>query len=207
MCVWWLVGEDCAVVSVLVPSQHTHPPQQKQQNKTNQQNHKIKGQRRFGSEEALPIDWIVPPSRRAGAASDGAALSELFAYHSVTMANTVHAPLLVFSRNGGMPALLSHYRPDYPVFAFTDNAQVQRHLALYHGVVPLVISFADSAEETFDAAISELARRGYVQPDRLVAIVQSGRKPIWRAASTHIIQVRRVEKRHLPPPEGSVDDI
>jgi pyruvate kinase len=41
------------------------------------------------------------------------------AYHATTMANTVHAPLLVFSRQGNMPALLSHYRPDYPVFAFT----------------------------------------------------------------------------------------
>lgn len=185
-----------------------HPTQSTRPQKNHQQkNNTTQGQRRFGSEEALPIDWIVPPSRRAGAVSDGAALSELFAYHSVTMANTVRAPLLVFSRNGGMPALLSHYRPDSPVFAFTDNAQVQRHLALYHGVVPLVIAFGDSAEDTFDAAISELARRGYVQPERLVAIVQSGRRQIWRAASTHTIQVRRVEKRHLPPPEGSVDDI
>lgn len=43
------------------------------------------------------------------------------AYHATTMANTVNAPLLVFSRQGNMPALLSHYRPDYPVFAFTGE--------------------------------------------------------------------------------------
>jgi hypothetical protein len=41
------------------------------------------------------------------------------AYHSTTMANTVGAPLLVFSKKGGMPALLSHYRPNKTVFAFT----------------------------------------------------------------------------------------
>jgi pyruvate kinase len=46
------------------------------------------------------------------------------AYHATTMANTVNAPLLVFSRQGNMPALLSHYRPDYPVFAFTGEEAV-----------------------------------------------------------------------------------
>lgn len=84
----------------------------------------LQGTRRFGSEEAPPIDWIVPPSRRAGAYTD-AALSEMFAYHATTMANTVHAPLLVFSRQGNMPALLSHYRPDYCVFAFTGMYTLQ----------------------------------------------------------------------------------
>jgi pyruvate kinase len=43
------------------------------------------------------------------------------AYHSTTMANTVGAPLLVFSKKGGMPALLSHYRPNKTVFAFTGE--------------------------------------------------------------------------------------
>ena len=38
-------------------------------------------------------------------------------------------------------------------------------------------------------AIGELKRRGYVKGDQQVAIVQSGRKPIWRSASTHAIQV------------------
>jgi hypothetical protein len=37
------------------------------------------------------------------------------------MANTVGAPLLVFSKKGGMPALLSHYRPNKTVFAFTGR--------------------------------------------------------------------------------------
>jgi pyruvate kinase len=37
------------------------------------------------------------------------------------MANTVGAPLLVFSKKGGMPALLSHYRPNKTVFAFTGK--------------------------------------------------------------------------------------
>ena len=38
-------------------------------------------------------------------------------------------------------------------------------------------------------AIAILKERGYVTGGQQVAIVQSGRKPIWRQASTHHIQV------------------
>ena len=49
-----------------------------------------------------------------------------------------------------MPALLSHYRPDYPIYTFTEDLQVQRRLALYHGVTALYIKFQPDAESTFD---------------------------------------------------------
>ena len=39
------------------------------------------------------------------------------------------------------------------------------------------------------SAIAELKQRGYVSGGQQVAIVQSGKQPIWRAASTHAIQV------------------
>jgi hypothetical protein len=37
--------------------------------------------------------------------------------------------------------------------------------------------------------MQELVSRGYLGADQLVALVMSGRKPIWRSASTHSIQV------------------
>ena len=51
---------------------------------------------------------------------------------------------------GNMPALLSHYRPDLPIFMFTDDEAVQRRMAMYHGVTPLQIQFGNDAEETFN---------------------------------------------------------
>ena len=38
-------------------------------------------------------------------------------------------------------------------------------------------------------AIQELKARGFLVGGQQVGIVQSGRQPIWRAASTHAIQV------------------
>ena len=49
-----------------------------------------------------------------------------------------------------MPALLSHYRPDAIIYAFTENRAVQRRLALYHGVYALHMSFGETADETFE---------------------------------------------------------
>lgn len=46
-----------------------------------------------------------------------------------------------------------------------------------------------AAEETFDAAMQDLVARGYLGSGQLVTLVMSGRKPIWRSASTHSIQV------------------
>lgn len=155
---------------------------------------KYLGIRRYGSDETPPIDWIIPPARRMTSLAD-AGLAEMFAYHAVTMANTIRTSLVVFSRKGNMPALLSHYRPDFPIFCFTESEEVQRRLALYHGVVALRTNFSPQAEDTFDRAIQELSQRGLVQGGQLLAIVQSGRQPIWRSTSTHSIQVRAVPKK------------
>ena len=65
------------------------------------------GTRRYGSEEAEPIDWIVSPSTSASPGfMTSPGLSEMFAYHAVTMANTIKTSLIVFSRkvsSGSLP--------------------------------------------------------------------------------------------------------
>jgi len=162
------------------------------------------GTRRFGSEESEPIDWIVAPKSESKSGSmTQPGLSEMFAYHATTMANTISTSLVVFSRKGHMPALLSHYRPDFPIYAFTENRDIQRRLALYHGITALYMNFSQDAEETFEKAIHELKSRGYVKGGQQVAIVQSGKQPIWRSASTHAIQVRQVA---VDPKLSSEDD-
>jgi hypothetical protein len=46
------------------------------------------GTRRYGSQEAPPIEWIVPPTRRmSGLADQG--LAEMFAYHAVTVSRAM----------------------------------------------------------------------------------------------------------------------
>ncbi|EFJ08413.1 hypothetical protein SELMODRAFT_428921 [Selaginella moellendorffii] len=119
-------------------------------------------------------------------------MSEMFAYHATMMANTLGTSILVFTRSGFMAALLSHYRPVGTVFAFTNDKKLQRRLALYHGVRPIFMEFSDDAEETFSGALGTLQNRGLIKGGEQVALVQSGKQPIWRSESTHHIQVRKV---------------
>ncbi|CAN6443893.1 unnamed protein product [Victoria cruziana] len=120
-------------------------------------------------------------------------MSEMFAFHATMMSNTLGTPIVVFTRTGYMAILLSHYRPSGTIFAFTDEERVRQRLALYQGVCPICIKFSDDAEETFEAALSFLKSYGMVKEGEQIALLQSGRQPIWRSHTTHDIQVRKVE--------------
>ncbi|KAF4352357.1 hypothetical protein F8388_024469 [Cannabis sativa] len=119
-------------------------------------------------------------------------MSEMFAYHATMMSNTLGTSIVVFTRSGFMAILLSHYRPTGTIFAFTNDKRIQQRLALYQGVCPIHLEFSDDAEETFGKALSLLRDQGMVKEGEEVALVQSGRQPIWRFQSTHNIQVRKV---------------
>ncbi|KAL9690544.1 hypothetical protein QQ045_010946 [Rhodiola kirilowii] len=118
--------------------------------------------------------------------------SEMFAYHATMISNTLGTSLLVFTRTGFMAILLSHYRPSGTIFALTNDKRTQQRLALYQGVCPIYIEFSDDAEETFNNAVALMQDQGLVKQGEEVALVQSGRQPIWRFQSTHNIQVRKI---------------
>ncbi|CAL9062803.1 unnamed protein product [Musa banksii] len=120
-------------------------------------------------------------------------MSEMFAYHATMMSNTLGTSIVVFTRSGFMAILLSHYRPAGTIFAFTDEERVRQRLALYQGVCPIYMKFSDDAERTFADALSYLQELGMVKEGEQIALVQSGRQPIWRSQSTHNIQVIAME--------------
>ncbi|GLT60943.1 hypothetical protein SLA2020_336820 [Shorea laevis] len=118
-------------------------------------------------------------------------MSKMFAYHATMMSNTLGISTVVFTRTGYMAILLSHYRPSGTIFAFTNEKTIQQRLALYQGVCPICMEFSDDAEQTFANALALLKKQGMVKEGEEVALVQSGRQPIWRFQSTHNIQVRK----------------
>ncbi|CAA7408687.1 unnamed protein product [Spirodela intermedia] len=118
--------------------------------------------------------------------------SEMFAFHATMMSNTLGTSIVVFTRTGFMAILLSHYRPSGTIFAFTNEERVRQRLALYQGVCPIYMEFLEDAEESFSAALAYLKKHGMVNEGEEVALVQSGRQPIWRIQSTHNIHVRKV---------------
>ncbi|KAL3524351.1 hypothetical protein ACH5RR_017185 [Cinchona calisaya] len=74
---------------------------------------------------------------------------------------------------------------------------------LMESVCPVYMEFMDDAEETSTSALLQgmftdlqvivnLQKQGTVKEGEQVALVQSGKQPIWRLHSTHNIQLRKV---------------
>ena len=101
------------------------------------------------------------------------------------------AGIVVFTRNGLLPQALSALRAwRCPIYAFTDEPQVFRHMLLMWGVEPFLVKFAGGPEETISDAFAYLLRRGWVKPgDWMVVVtnVLAGEKTI------DSIQMRPVE--------------
>lgn len=51
-----------------------------------------------------------------------------------------------------MARFLSHYRPDRPIYAFTESESVQSSLSLYYGVYCVRMQFEADQDPTFDKA-------------------------------------------------------
>ncbi|KAL8141798.1 hypothetical protein V2J09_014830 [Rumex salicifolius] len=141
------------------------------------------------TESSLKPTILSPPVHSAAHKSY---MGVMFAFHATMMANTLNTPIIVFTKTGSMPILLSHYRPSSTIFVFTEEQRVKQRLALYQGVKPIYMKFSDDAEETFSRAINLLVDNSMVKEGENVTLVQSGAQPIWRQESTHHIQVRKL---------------
>jgi pyruvate kinase len=101
------------------------------------------------------------------------------------------AGIVVFTRNGLLPQSLAALRAKRcPIYAFTDEPQVFRHMLLMWGVEPFLMPFAADPEEVICAAFAYLLRRNWVRPgDWMVVVtnVLAGKKTI------DTIQMRPVE--------------
>jgi pyruvate kinase len=101
------------------------------------------------------------------------------------------AGIVVFTRSGLLPQTLAALRAwRCPIYAFTDDPVVFRHLLLMWGVEPFQVEFSAGPEQSIRDAFAYLLRRGWVQPgDWMVVVtnVLAGEKTI------DTIQMRPVE--------------
>jgi pyruvate kinase len=99
--------------------------------------------------------------------------------------------IVVFTRNGLLPQSLAALRAKRcPIYAFTDEPQVFRHMLLMWGVEPFLMRFATDPEEVIRSAFAYLLRRNWVRPgDWMVVVtnVLAGKKTI------DTIQMRPIE--------------
>jgi len=101
-------------------------------------------------------------------------------------ANTIVA----FTESGNTARLISKYRPEQRVVAFTPNDVTRRRMALYWGVIPHKFERRDYTDDEIELAASMLESEGVCTTGETVVMV-AGVPPNFKA-STNLVKVHQI---------------
>jgi pyruvate kinase len=98
--------------------------------------------------------------------------------------------IAAYSDSGAIARLISEYRPEAIIVGLTTNVVTYRRLALYWGVVPVLIEPAATTEEMFLRVEDGLRSRGLSQSGDQVVITMG--VPIGSGESTNLLKIHKV---------------
>ena len=111
------------------------------------------------------------------------------AVHAVALAESVEAAgIIVVTRRGIVADYVTAARPQHvPIFAFTNNSQTRRRLAMNRSVYAHRIAFSSDPEKTLRRAFDVLKKEGVAVDAKLVLI-----SDVLADQPTEAIQIRRL---------------
>lgn len=95
--------------------------------------------------------------------------------------------IVVFTQSGTSARIVSHFRPDVPILAFTPTVEVYQRLSLLWGVTPIQSEFVEHLDQLDTAVRTILIDRGAVAPGDTVVI--TGGYPTYRRGPTNFIKI------------------
>lgn len=98
--------------------------------------------------------------------------------------------ILTVSQSGTTARLVSHFRPGTMVVACFLTEEVQRQMALYWGIVPLLMPYASSTDQLIDFAVQAAEEAGLVKQGDLVVLTAG--VPVGISGTTNMIKVHLV---------------
>jgi len=120
--------------------------------------------------------------------TEGAAFASATAEASVDTADRLGLGTIVaFTESGTTARLLSKYRPHAEIYAFTPIVETYRRMAMYGGVIPVLIDRVHSTDEMIAFAEARLLEDGLVEPGEGVVMV-AGVPPNLKA-STNLMKL------------------
>lgn len=141
------------------------------------------------STERSKLYWKALESRGIEPASD---TSDAIAHAATRIAQSVDAKLIVCATESGRTSILvSRYRPHVPILALTPSEIVQRRLALYFGIIPLLVQPFESVDEILSTA-ADMAREAHLAHRGEKIIITAG-SHAGVTGSTNLIKVEELE--------------
>lgn len=98
--------------------------------------------------------------------------------------------IVAFTESGATARLLSKYRPEARIMAFSPVEEAVRRMALYRGVTPLACDRFESTDEMIEMADRYLADWGICSPGAGVVVVAG--TPPNRSASTNLLKLHTI---------------
>ena len=98
--------------------------------------------------------------------------------------------VITVSQSGTTARLVSRFRPGTTVVACLLDEQVQRQMALYWGVTPLLMPYASNTDELVDFAVHMAEEAGLVKQGDLVVLTAG--VPVGVSGTTNMIKVHLV---------------
>ncbi len=109
---------------------------------------------------------------------------------AIGLASRAHAGAIVaVTREGRTARLLSSGRPTAPIYAATDRPEVARRLALWWGVVPLIVPIEGGVDEVGGRVVDELRGLGALSTAPTVVIVNVS--PDLDLGTANFVRIRR----------------
>jgi len=99
--------------------------------------------------------------------------------------------IAVLTQSGSSARLVSHYRPQVPIVAFSPSEATARRAALYWGVTACVTQIGDRLDELEKQIQFMLRDRGYVQRGDLVVL--TGGHPVYQYGPTNFLKVLTID--------------
>ena len=130
---------------------------------------------------------VFPPSRPSGRRETIAeAVAEAACHAAVSLRARA---LVVFTQSGSTAALISKFRPQLPIFAFTPFLEIERRLALVWGVKTFHVGSMSGTDQQIAAVEETLLAAGFKKGD--VVVITMG-VPIELRGSTNLIKVHKL---------------
>ena len=133
---------------------------------------------------AEPPD-VLPGARRNLSVPDAVAEAA-----SLTARDLGAKVIAVFTQSGGTARVVSKYRPQAPIHAFTPSQEVMRRLALIWGVRPHAVKRLPTSDAMVKAVEALLLAEKVVRRGDLVVV--TGGTPVNQAGSTNFMKIHRV---------------
>jgi pyruvate kinase len=131
------------------------------------------------------------PSARPAGLSVPASFPDVIAAAACQAAQDAGAvAIAAFTQSGTTARLLSHYRPQVPIIAFSPNQEVRRRLSLLWGVVPRVLEPMDRADEMVRRVEEELLSRNLATKGDRVVIVYGA--PISQPGKINALRLHQI---------------